>query len=229
MEYFDTGNDPRLKFAEKYTEEVLKIVKSSKIPGVKRDELNNLMENIHRLVKQIRWSYLPKKDLVENEAFQELQKKIEKLSGLLKGAEKEFEQKQEMLSKVLNFMIENLRNLGRRLIEYPDEQVSAVDYYYVKVISKEKHPKADKLYVTYVTNGEKNFRVVTNDATIKPKEIVPLAHLPPKDFMGIISEGMFIGGNGIRAEKDESLIGKRPELTDKEKKNVLKEIFRYIE
>ena len=229
MEYFDTGNDPRLKFAEKYFEEAFKAIKSSKIPGVKRDELNSLMESIHKLIKHIRWSYIPKKDLVNSDAFKELKNNLNQLKELISKAEKGFEQKQEMLSKTIEFLIDNLENLDKRIIGYPDEPISAVDYFYVKVISKEKHPKAEKLFVTYVTNGEKNFRVVTNDSTIKPKEIVPLAHLPPKEFLGVISEGMFIGGNGINAQKDESLIGKRPQLSEQEKKNLLKEIYKYIE
>ncbi len=228
MSYFDTGNDPRLKFLEKYAEEIHNEGKSRKLPGVKKDELLRNLEKIVKLAKNIRWSYLAKEQLAESDQVKELIETVNILWEKLQKNIREIEEKEPIYAKKLVHLINIIKTLPERIMLL-DEPVNAVDVYYVKIISKEKHPKADKLWVTYVTNGRKNYRVVTNDPNVKPKDIVPMAYLPPREFMGVISEGMFVGSNGIRKEKDESKIGERPQLTDKEKNNIVKEIYQYIE
>lgn len=228
MNYFDTGNDPRLKFLEKYAEEIYNQGKSKKLPRIKREDFIGNLEKIVKLAKNIRWSYLTKEQLAESDQIKELINTANTLWEKLEKNIKEIEEKEPMYTKKLEHLINTIKTLPER-IKLPDEPVNTVDVYYVKIISKEKHPKADKLWVTYVTDGRRNYRVVTNDPNVKPKDIVPMAYLPPREFMGVISEGMFVGGNGIRKEKDETKIGERPQLTDKEKNNVVKEIYQYIE
>ena len=228
MSYFDTGNDPRFKFLEKYTEELFNLAKSKKIPGIRKEDLLKDLEKLNKLAKNLRWSYMPKEQLRESDIMKEFISTAEYLWKKLESNLKEIEQKEPMFSKKLENLLEHILTLPERL-NLPDEPTSAVEVYYVKIISKEKHPKAAKLWITYVTNGKRNFRVVTNDPEVKPKDIVPMAYLPPKEFMGVISEGMFVGRDGIKREKEESLIGKRPPLSEKEKNNILKEIYSYLE
>ncbi len=64
------------------------------------------------------------------------------------------------------------------------------------------HPNADKLYVLKVDIGEKTIQLV---AGIKPyyqkdkllnKKIIVFANLKPKDFRGVMSEGMLLAAEG---------------------------------
>jgi len=227
MEYFDTGNDPRLKFVNNFFEESMKILKSKKIPGIKRDKLDAILGDISKALQQILWSYLPKDSLVNSEPFKMLEEKLEELEEIYNSAKDEIRKRDESTSSLLEFLISNLKNLKTRILDYPDEPSSAVDYFYVKVITKEKHPKTEKLYITFVTNGQKNFRVITNLEEVKPGDVIPMALLPPREFSGVISEGMFIAPE--MKTKDESLIGNKPDLSEKEKKYIVKEIYKYIQ
>lgn len=76
----------------------------------------------------------------------------------------------------------------------------------VKILSKEKHPGADKLFVTQVLAGDKEIQVVTNSAEVQPGDVTALA-LPgtvledkkilESEVRGVKSGGMFCCGKDL--------------------------------
>ena len=65
-------------------------------------------------------------------------------------------------------------------------------------MSVSKHPESDSLMICNVNLGKRAIKVVTNDLTVKDGNKVAISMLPPETFMGIASEGMFLGmGEGI--------------------------------
>lgn len=64
-------------------------------------------------------------------------------------------------------------------------------------MSVSKHPDADALMICNVNVGSRALQVVTNDLNVKEGNHVGVSLLPPATFMGIVSEGMFLGVNGV--------------------------------
>jgi|SRR3989344_4975506 len=64
------------------------------------------------------------------------------------------------------------------------------------------HPNADKLYVMKVDIGEKTIQLVAGIKPYYPKEklvnkkIIVFTNLKPKDFRGVMSEGMLLAADG---------------------------------
>jgi len=84
----------------------------------------------------------------------------------------------ENVVKWIRFVLKNILSLEARLLDYPDKPSSAVEYYFVKVLLVIKHPKADKLWLTSITDNTEKFDVITNDPSIKSNEILLVAFLP---------------------------------------------------
>jgi phenylalanyl-tRNA synthetase beta chain len=84
-----------------------------------------------------------------------------------------------------------------------------------EIQSVEAHPDADKLRVCQVNTGDETVQIVTNVATVKSGDKVPLAKLGavlPGDFKikpaklrGVESQGMFCGAETLGFEKSEGL------------------------
>jgi len=228
-DYFNTGEDPRFVFLENYVKYILDKLKGKKVYGIKKDELLDRVNQVSSLIRELRWSYLPKKELAKSSTMKNLMDIGGNLLSLLEEKGRELKSRDPLFYSELKFLSLNLEKLSERIINLPDTQSSAVDVVCVKVIDRENHPRGQNLLVTYVTDGVRNYKVVTNDKSIKAGEIIPLAILPPREFLGVVSEGMFVGGrDGIRRMKGEDYIGKRCELTEEESKAVIKEIFHLL-
>lgn len=226
-QFFDTGNDPRLIFSINISQKAIKLLKSRKISELRRLNFEDRLGEIINLLNKIRYSYLSKNDLVSSETFRDLINLASKMYSSLMNMYKNLVKDNEFLIKWLRFTFRNILSLKDRLLSYPDDPSSSVEYCFVKVLSALKHPRSEKLWLTLVTDGKEKFDVITNVSSIKSNDVLLLAFLPPREFGGTVSEGMFLGPDGIR-KGDESDIGSRPELMGSEKKKILAEIYSYI-
>ena len=226
-EYFDTGNDPRIKFCVSVLQNSIKLLKSKRIGELRRQNFEEQFNTLSQFLNPIRYSYLPKKELVGSETFTSLEKNARDLLDKLMENYKNLVKTNEYTIKWLRFVLRNILSLKNRLLSYPDKPSSAVEYYFVKILSVIKHPKADKLWLTSVSDNQEKFDIITNDSSVKVGEIVLLSFLPPRDFSGIVSEGMFLGPNGIRrgAETD---IKKSPTLEPNEEKKIVSMIYEFL-
>jgi len=99
---------------------------------------------------------------------------------------------------------------------------------YVKVVNVENHPKSQNLLIVWVTDGLETYEIVTNDQTVKRGDVLPLAFLPPKNILGVISEGMFVGGREGIKRVSEGLVGSKPVLDEYEENKLKAEIVAAI-
>ncbi len=226
-EYFDTGNDPRIIFAINIISKTIKMIKSRKVGIIKRERIDEVLDDLLKLLNRVRYSYLPKQELIKQDYFKELKEKARSQYSFLMNNFDELKKISENMAKWLRFVLRNIISLQERLLDYSDEPVSAVERCFVNVLSVVRHPKMDKLWIALVSDGSEKFEIITNSPELKTGDILLLAFLPPKEFGGITSEGMFLGPDGIRRGKPED-IGKSPELHPEEKRKILAEIFHYL-
>ncbi|WP_456453177.1 tRNA-binding protein [Thermococcus sp.] len=207
---WDTSKDYRLLVAEKSVELFLKTVEHAKFKGKwnKKGAIQLAKEMIPEL-QAMRYSYIEPKELIETPQMKALKEKalgiIEALGGeewhhkFISLADKgEREKVEEAVAKV-RFFLNTILNLDKRLrLGRINDPVIAVDIKVGEVMSVAKHPNANRLLVTNVNLGERAVTVVTNDLSVKEGNRVAVALLPPANFRGIVSEGMFLGaGEGV--------------------------------
>ena len=105
----------------------------------------------------------------------------------------EKEKLEEALAKI-KFFLNTISGLKSRLcLGEIKDPVMGVDILKGEILSVSKHSKADKLLVCNVNLHKRAITVVTNDLEVKEQNQVAVALLPPEVFMGITSEGMFLG------------------------------------
>ncbi|NJE07273.1 tRNA-binding protein [Thermococcus sp. M39] len=207
---WDTSKDYRLLVAEKAVELFLKTIEHAKFKGRwdKKKAIKLAKEMLPEL-QAMRYSYLDPKELIDTPQMKALKEKaqgiIEALGGedwhhkFLSLADKSEKEKVEEAVAKVRFFLNTILNLDKRLaLGKINDPVIAVDIKVGEVMSVGKHPNADRLLVCNVNIGDRAITVVTNDLTVKEGNRVAVALLPPANFRGIVSEGMFLGaGEGV--------------------------------
>ena len=210
---WDTSKDYRLLVAEKSVELFLKTIEGARFKGRwdKKNAIRLAKEMIPEL-QAMRYSYVEPGLLVESPQMKALKEKaegiIEALGGnewhhrFLELASREERGKVEEAVAKVRFFLNTIMNLDKRLaLGKINDPVIAVDIKVGEIMSVGKHPNADKLLVCNVNIGDRAIMVVTNDLSVKDEDRVAVALLPPTNFRGVTSEGMFLGaGEGILKE-----------------------------
>ncbi len=214
----DTSNNAKILLAEKCVRDVDRLI--GNIREIKREGITKL---ISAKIMEIKYSYGEPEDLVPY--FSELKKMCSRIIEVL-GAERWHQRLKEMKISELNiahirFCLNILYNLDTR-INLPDDPAYAVDIRIGEIKSVMKHPRADKLKVCNVNVG-RVVTVVTNIHDVKENEKLAVALLPPTEFFGVVSEGMFASHN----IKDGNP-GALPELTEEELNSIRKEVLLYL-
>ncbi len=214
----DTANSPKILMAEKCVGEMEKYLSNHR--EIKR---SGILKEIASKIMEIKYSYAEVEDL--KEYLEDLRRMCLSLLNLLGGnswAVKLREMKYSRLAiSSIKFCLNILYNLESRL-RLPDDPEFAVDIRIGEIESVMKHPNADNLRICNVNVG-KVITVVTNIPDVKEGEKLPVALLPPAEFFGEISEGMFLS----HAVKDGNP-GEMPVLTEEERKNARKEVLAYL-
>jgi hypothetical protein len=105
----------------------------------------------------------------------------------------EKEKLEENIAKV-RFFLNTFFGLEKRISLGPiSDPIIGIDIIVGEIMSVGKHGKADNLVICNVNVGERAITVVTNDLEVKDGNRVAISMLPPSTFMGITSEGMFLG------------------------------------
>ncbi len=207
---WDTSKDYRLLIAEKAVELFLKTIEHAKFKGRwDKKKVIKLAKEMLPELQAMRYSYLDPKELIDTPQMEALKEKaqgiIEALGGeewhhkFLSLADKSEKEKVEEAVAKVRFFLNTILNLDKRLaLGKINDPVIAVDIKVGEVMSVGKHPNADRLLVCNVNIGDRAITVVTNDLTVKEGNRVAVALLPPANFRGIVSEGMFLGaGEGV--------------------------------
>ncbi|AAL80510.1 tRNA-binding protein [Pyrococcus furiosus DSM 3638] len=207
---WDTSKDYRLLVAEKAVELFLRTIEGAKFRGQwDKKKAVQLAKEMIPDIQALRYSYIDPEELVDTPQIKSLKEKaqgiIEALGGedwhhkfLSQATKEEREKVEEQVAKI-KFFLNTILRLDKRLkLGKINDPVIAVDIVVGEVMSVGKHPNADRLLVTNVNIGNRAITVVTNDLTVKEGNRVAVALLTPRNFFGVVSEGMFLGaGEGV--------------------------------
>jgi uncharacterized protein len=220
---WDTSKDYRLLVAEKSIELFLRTIEGANLKG--KWNKKQALQAARRMTSEIQtlyYSYLTPLEMTETPQIALLEEQgmeiVESLGGeswhrnFLELANKEEKEKLEEALAKIKFFINIILGLRERIsLGEIKDPVMGIDIKKGEILSVSKHPKAEKLLVCNVNLQERAITVVTNDLDVKEKNQVAVALLPPEVFMGITSEGMFLGaGDGILKDVQGEL-GKLPQ------------------
>lgn len=207
---WDTSKDYRLLVAEKSVDLFLRTLEGANLKG--RWNKKNVVQNAKDMVPEIQslyYSYVEPSYMAQMPQIISIKAKasaiIENLGGsnwyrhFLNLACKDEKNKLEEAIAKMRFFLNIILNIDKRLALGPiDDPVVAIDITVGEVVSVGSHPGADNLLVCNVNIKERAIPVVTNDLEVKEHNRVAVSMLPPNSFMGITSEGMFLGaGEGV--------------------------------
>ncbi|AWX33410.1 tRNA-binding protein [Methanosphaera sp. BMS] len=223
---WDTSKDYRLKVAEKAVEDFIRVVEGSNLRGSwNKKQVRLIAKNMNPDIQTLYYSYVSPQELAKTPQMENLLKSMDEIIENLGGEDyaKKFQselnrQEREKLDLPLSkmkFFFNTIRGLPDRLmLGEIDDPVIGVDIVVGELVSVSKHQKTDNLMVCNVNLGKRAITVITNDLTVKDNDHVAVSLLPPSEFMGIASEGMFLGaGEGILKDVEGEL-GSLPKHID---------------
>ncbi len=177
----DTANDFRIKFAEKGLSELERVIQAVKVQ--RRKEILKEIRSMQSEMQIVKYSYLNPDELLELENFKNVVDKAKQLREILKNAEKDFNWK--LADYWLEYLVDLPKLMRRGVISKPYE---AIRFFSGEIVNRKS---IGKLWLCNVDCG---FRmdIVTNSDEFKPNTFAVIAYLPPREFDGIISEGMFV-------------------------------------
>ncbi len=207
---WDTSKDYRLLTAEKSVDLFLRTLEGANLKG--RWNKKQVIQNARDMVPEIQslyYSYVEPADLAQMPKINSIKEKADKIIENLGGEDwykhfldlvnKDEKSKLEEAIAKMRFSLNIILNIDKRLALGPiDDPIVAIDIKVGEIVSVGGHPTADSLLVCNVNIKERAITVVTNDLDVKESNRVAIAMLPPTSFMGITSEGMFLGaGEGV--------------------------------
>ncbi len=214
----DTANNPKILIAEKCVREMGK-----HLAGLRDVKKFGIIKEIEAKIMEIKYSYGEIEDL--KPYLEEIRKMCHTVISAIGGDAwvkklREMKFSQQTIA-MIKFCLNILYNLENRL-RLPDYPEYAVDIRVGEIESVMKHPNADKLRICNVNVG-KVITVVTNIPDVKEGEKLAVALLPPAEFFGVVSEGMFLSHS-----LKEGNPGELPQLTEEERNNARKEVLAYL-
>jgi predicted RNA-binding protein with EMAP domain len=177
----DTANDFRIKLAEKGLNELERLINAVKVQ--RRKEIAKEIKSMQSEMQIVKFSYLNSDELLELENFKNIVNKVKEIREILKNAERDFNWK--LADYWLKYLIDLPKLMMRGEIS---KSYEAIRFFSGEIMNRKQ---IGKLWLCSVDCG---FRmdVVTNSDEFKPNTFAVIAYLPPRDFGGYISEGMFV-------------------------------------
>lgn len=221
----DTASDIRIKVAEKAANDLVKGIETLKMTR-KWDRSSALSHarSVLNIILEMKYSYLDKDAIVQTYDTR-LKSSLHAILNALGGTGWHQYVSGVNVDKI-RFCLNNLFNLCAR-IKLPDDPAYGVDIRVGQVLSCVKHPKADNLQICKV-DITRAITVVTNDLNVCEGDRVAVALLPPVEFMGHISEGMFIGDESGVLRNVSGEIGTFPVIDSSALAEVRKHVIAYI-
>jgi len=208
----DTHNNINILVAEQALELLKKTLESTRFEGVwKKKDALQITESMKSDIMAIKFSYAEKEDI--SEITKPIREKISKLqsalgegwsSNFLSNSRKENKTSTKMGIAKIIFSMNALYFVDKRI---KLDNKYGVDTLVGKILSVSK--VSDSLLICNV-DIKRAITVLTNDMSIKDGDIVAVSILPPREFYGQVSEGMFCGIHGVLRIEGE--IGNRAEI-----------------
>ncbi|GEM_PF-709529 len=196
----DTKNDYRIMLLEDAVDRLAMRIKNWGLPfPINKGRLESLVKDVKNTVYRIKYSFLPanillnSSDVIELERLgKQLHREIFENFDAMKTRVR-LTVKQKLIVAEIKYCLWMILGFRRRL-KHGDNNLPeyAVDVLGVEILSVQKHPSASNLKVLKAGTEKFGFIIITNIKNIKSGEVRAVAILPPKEFMGIISEAMIV-------------------------------------
>lgn len=219
---WDTSKDYRILVANESRENYLNLMPTVSFRGSWNKKMAiDTAKTMNSDFQSLLYSYLEGDDLPNSPDVANLEDKAEKIIEYLGGSDwnKKFldnapkddrEKTIQNIAKV-RFFLDSILGLKSRLALGPiNDPIIGVDIKTGEIMSVMKHPSADSLMICNVNLGNRAITVVTNDLDVKEGNNVGVSLLPPENFMGITSEGMFLGVDGSILKDVKGELGQMP-------------------
>jgi len=204
---WDTSQDYRLKVADRSINLFMKAIESGSLRGQwnKRSAIQ-MADEIKKILQGLIYSYIEPEELSSSPEMRSIKEKVESIIEALGGERwaemflreaEEKEKTEENIARIKFFLNTMFRLKERLMLGKISDPIIGIDIIVGEVMSSIKHPRADKLQICNVDIGGRSVKVITNDPMVKKGDRVAVALLPPQNFMGITSEGMFLGIEGV--------------------------------
>lgn len=216
---WDTSKDYRLRVLEKSIELFIRTAEGANLKGIWNKK--KCLTSARAMLPEIQvmyYSYMEPADLASSPQIADMKQRVNEIIDALGGPgwhnqflnlvnKDEKEKLEESIAK-MKFALNTISSVDKRLELGPiNDPVIGIDIKTGEVVSI---GKAGKLLVCNVNIGDRAITVVTNDVKVKEGNRVAVALLPPSVFMGVVSEGMFLGaGEGVLKDVEGDL-GKMP-------------------
>jgi len=195
-----TKNDYRILLLEDAIDRLTMRIKNWSLPfPINKGRLENLVKNAKNTVYRVKYSFLPANallnspDVIELERLgKQLYREIFENFDAMKTRAK-LTVKQKLVIAEIKYCLWMILGFRRRLKHGDDNFPEyAVDVLGVEILSVQKHPSANNLKILKAGTEKFGFIIITNIKNIRSGEIRAVAILPPREFMGIISEAMIV-------------------------------------
>ena len=210
---WDTSKDYRLLIGEKSIDLFLRTIEGANLGGRwNKKNVRQIAKDMLPEIQSMYYCYVEPADLAKMPQIESLKEKADKIIENL-GGEKWYSHFLDMVNKEekikleeaiakIRFFLNIILDMDKRLALGPiADPIVAIDIKVGEIVSAGEHPNADSLLVCNVNIKERAITVVTNDLDVNESSRVAVAMLPPTGFMGITSEGMFLGtGNKVLKE-----------------------------
>ena len=219
---WDTTKDYRILISQKSKDLFLKTVQTGSFRGNwNKKACIETAEKMDSDFQALLYCYLEGDELANSDDVKHLEEKadliIEYLGGedwnrvFIKNAPKDERDKTNENIAKIQFFLNSVNGLRKRLLFGPiSDPIIGIDIVVGEVMSVSKHPYADSLMICNVNLKKRAITVITNNLDVKEGNRVAVALLPPQTFMDIVSEGMFLGVNGVILKDVNGELGELP-------------------
>ncbi|MHA1770262.1 MAG: hypothetical protein ACTSYL_01905 [Candidatus Thorarchaeota archaeon] len=213
----DTAKDARVRIVEDALARLTAIIRNRRLKmHLDYGKFNEVLKTLEGLFYEIKYSYVEAPQLAELPATKKI---VQAIAAMGEGFEatitstghKPKTDSERLAIAEFRYAIRTITGFPRRLVKYPDDAGYAVDLLAVEISQTSAVAGSNKLTECRCTDGSRIWTIVTNIQGVKKETKLAAAVLPPTEFMGVISEAMFLGGDSLSDETPLGLLENIPE------------------
>jgi predicted RNA-binding protein with EMAP domain len=199
----DTAKDARVILLEDAIRRLTETVGGRRLKlHVEYSKLIELLQQAGTLIYEVKYAYVPPKQLAELEATLNIVNALKSFREILESAIRSSGYKPSTVKESLTlsdvfYSFRIVENFVRKLTEYDDDPSNAIDILAVEISQTQSVPDSKNLTECRCTDGSRIWKIVTNIQDVKPGLKLACAILPPVEMMNIVSEAMFLGGEPL--------------------------------
>ncbi len=199
----DTAKDARILVVEDALSRLTSIIRNRRLKmHLDYGRFNEVLRDLEKTFYEVKFSYMEAPQLADLPATKKIVQTVAALGDGFEKAIKSTDYKPKTSNEQLaiaefRYSVRAITGFPRRLKLFPDDPGYAVDLLAVEISQTTLVKGSDKLTECRCTDGSRIWHIVTNIQGVKSSMKLPAAVLPPTEFMGVISEAMFLSGEPL--------------------------------